>query len=256
MNPGRFLGRASRLAARHALHRWLPLTGDQCIVSMTFDDILASAASTGARILEEHGCRGTFYVAGSLTAGIEAGRPTHTLQDLHELHAKGHEIGSHGWSHIDYSRCSSKARAQDLQANIDFLRSHLDLPEHLHFAYPFGQYGVASKWLTRSICGSSRALGNGLHHGHADLDLLGCQRFYGAGRARTLWEPLIQAMQPGSWLIVSTHEVEENCGDYGCTPEDLRSFIKSAQRHQCRILPIGEAIGYWSRATTTPREDG
>ena len=36
------------------------------MVSFTFDDLPKSAVTTGAGMLEAHGARGTFYVAGSL----------------------------------------------------------------------------------------------------------------------------------------------------------------------------------------------
>lgn len=246
------LDRFSRFMARHTTQHWLPLQGEQAVISVTFDDILASAAHDGARILEDHGCRGTFYIAGSLTAGHEGGRRTHTLDTLQALHAQGHEIASHGWGHADYTRMPPEAMAADLQDNLAFLRRHLDLPAEINFAYPFGRYGLASKRLSRHLCLSSRILGRGLHRHRADLNLLGCERLYGPGRHRTHWEPLIQAMTPGSWLIVSTHEVETDCGDYGCTPSDLSDFVDIAQRHQCLILPIREAIGHWSRHTPSP----
>jgi peptidoglycan/xylan/chitin deacetylase (PgdA/CDA1 family) len=37
----------------------------RAIVSFTFDDFPSSAVSNGARLLEDHGARGTFYLTGS-----------------------------------------------------------------------------------------------------------------------------------------------------------------------------------------------
>ncbi|MCB8835211.1 polysaccharide deacetylase family protein, partial [Escherichia coli] len=40
------------------------------VVSFTFDDVPDTALTNGARILEDHGVRGTFYIAGSLEGQI------------------------------------------------------------------------------------------------------------------------------------------------------------------------------------------
>ena len=65
-------GRVSNRLARHfraAPHR---LPAHAPMVSFTFDDAPDSAASEGAELLEQHGGRGTYYLAGSLITG-EAG---------------------------------------------------------------------------------------------------------------------------------------------------------------------------------------
>ncbi|MGT2503336.1 polysaccharide deacetylase family protein [Bradyrhizobium guangxiense] len=69
------------------------------MVSFTFDDAPDSAAGEGAALLEQHGGRGTFYLAGSLI-----GQPSdhwHGLSDdaIVGLHRAGHEIACHTFSH-------------------------------------------------------------------------------------------------------------------------------------------------------------
>ena len=52
-------------------------TGDaqaQPMVTFTFDDVPASACEIGARILEQHGERGTFYVAAQACGKVNSGR--------------------------------------------------------------------------------------------------------------------------------------------------------------------------------------
>src|ERR1022692_3032254 len=62
-----FTARVSNRLARHfsIVPLQLPDTGP--MVSFTFDDVLKSAATVGAPMLEEYNGRGTFYVAGALT---------------------------------------------------------------------------------------------------------------------------------------------------------------------------------------------
>ncbi|CDM25440.1 polysaccharide deacetylase family protein [Castellaniella defragrans] len=239
------LERLGRLAARHGLRRWLPLAPEAAVVSVTFDDILGSAARTGARILEDHGGRGTFYAAGSLTGGQEDGRAAHTLDALLSLQAAGHEIGSHGWAHQAYARAPAGRIRDDLDRNLAYLRRHLGPRAGEHFAYPFGRYGLRSKRLVAARHASARILGGGLHQGRADLNLLGCHRFYGEGRQPAAWRGWLDALAPGGWLLLNTHEVEPDCGPYGCRPGELDAFVAAACRRGCLILPVGEAIAYW-----------
>ncbi|MCB5364555.1 polysaccharide deacetylase family protein [Pusillimonas sp. CC-YST705] len=207
--------------------------------------MLASAAHEGARILEKYGCRGTFYIAGSLTSRQEEGRPAHTLSDILDLQARSHEIGSHGWGHINYAKAVNAEIHTDQSKNLAFLQSHLNQSAGSSFAYPFGQYDLRSKLLTARAHSSCRILGNGLHRQRADLNLLGCHRLYGPGRQQNQWQLLLNTMQPGDWLIVNTHEVEFDCGTYGCTPTDLATFIEAAQSLGSLILPVASAISHY-----------
>jgi peptidoglycan/xylan/chitin deacetylase (PgdA/CDA1 family) len=62
---------------------------------LTFDDGGSSAHGCIADALERHGWRGHFFV----TAG-KIGAPTFlSAADMRDLHARGHVIGSHSWSH-------------------------------------------------------------------------------------------------------------------------------------------------------------
>jgi hypothetical protein len=57
---------AVRRSVRTALFaRTVAMRNRRAIVSFTFDDFPSSAVSNGARLLEDHGARGTFYLTGS-----------------------------------------------------------------------------------------------------------------------------------------------------------------------------------------------
>ena len=95
--PKRAAGMASRFLARQSRVKMLTLGNVPPMVSFTFDDVPASACELGARILEQQGARGTFYVAGSVTAGPGAPAPA-TIEQLRTVWANGHEIGCHTFS--------------------------------------------------------------------------------------------------------------------------------------------------------------
>ena len=70
--PSRVTNMASRILARWSRSKVLAMRSGRPMVTFTFDDVPASACERGARILEQHGARGTFYVAG---ARLRVGEP-------------------------------------------------------------------------------------------------------------------------------------------------------------------------------------
>jgi peptidoglycan/xylan/chitin deacetylase (PgdA/CDA1 family) len=86
----------------------LVLAPRQTVVSLTFDDGWASAA-TAAKLLTAHGLRGTFFVnSGTI------GRPNYlSLTDLKSMAESGHEIGGHSLTHPDLTHLTGdEARRQ------------------------------------------------------------------------------------------------------------------------------------------------
>ncbi|MGE5134281.1 MAG: polysaccharide deacetylase family protein [Gemmatimonadota bacterium] len=119
------------------------------MVSLTFDDGDADQL-TGARILQSHGLRGTFYI---ITGAV--GTPGYlTLADLHRLAAGGQEIGGHTVSHLDLTRVSpAEARRQvctgrDILAGWGF--------RAISFAYPGSFYSPSLEKIVRG-CGYGNA---------------------------------------------------------------------------------------------------
>lgn len=245
---GGFELRASRWLARHAVRRRLPLRGGVGVVSFTFDDVLLSACTAGAYVLERRGVRGTYYVAGGLTGGQELGRPCHSLAALRELLAAGHELGGHSHAHV---RCDVLTLSQ-LRAELDrgdaFLRE-LGVAGPIDFAYPFGAYA----WQAKRLCGeryrSSRSTGGGIQSGWADLDALRSHRLYAAETESGDYASRVaETARAGGWLVVNTHEVEGAPGPYGCTPAALDEAVTLALDLGCRVLPVGAALDYWRSA--------
>ena len=103
----------SRKAARHHRSKPFAMRNSAPLVSFTFDDVPDSAYLNGAAVLEEAGARGTFYVA----AGICGSADTHwrviTRHQVTALHARGHEIGCHTFSHVAVDRLDAAGMAEE-----------------------------------------------------------------------------------------------------------------------------------------------
>jgi peptidoglycan/xylan/chitin deacetylase (PgdA/CDA1 family) len=87
---------AVRALARRIVRRPLIVhraSGEPPAVALTFDDGPSDWTAAVAAALEQHGCRGTFFVLG---ASLER-RP----DTVRALAAAGHELGNHLWTHTD-----------------------------------------------------------------------------------------------------------------------------------------------------------
>ncbi|MDY7578259.1 polysaccharide deacetylase family protein [Herbaspirillum sp. RTI4] len=236
----------TRWLARQLVRNQLPLRGDTAVVSFTFDDVPASACTNGAHTLEQHGVRGTFYIAGDLTDRLEQGIPCHSLAQLKLLKESGHEIGSHGFSHIHYDTLNDARLKLDLQRNSDFLDQLSIDPAWLNFAYPFGAYSLEAKLTCRKRFRSSRISGGGHHEKSADLNALKTYRLYSTPVDAGSYEShLKRTVATKGWLIINTHDVQASPSRYGCTPERLNTAVAAALAAGCKVLPVDAAIDYW-----------
>lgn len=236
-------GRVNNRLARHfraASHR---LPAHAPMVSFTFDDAPDSAAGEGASLLETHGGRGTFYLAGSLID-----RPSdhwHGLSNdaIVRLHRAGHEIGCHTFSHQSSANLDEAAMAREIKRNRGHFRSIDSSITLENFAYP---YGIASIWrkpqLTKAFR-SARGILPGVNRDVIDLqflrasplidreiDIAGVDRYFD------------EAVASGGWLIFYGHDVDDAPSPYGCTPHLMRHALVAAAKRNMPIVTVAEAL--------------
>ena len=223
MGPvGKLRRRVTRLRARRPARR-APAHG---MITFSFDDAPASSAHTGAPVLEMRGLKGTWYVAmGLCGATAHLGRYT-TAEEVSDLHARGHEIACHTFSHGDCSRQTPREFAADLDLNGAALR--LLGCEARTFAYPFGEVAGGPK----REAGRRFALARGVQHGLlrrgsdlAQAPAVGLQGPHGEAEALR-WTA--RAAAEGAWLILFTHDVQAEPTEWGCTPQALARVADAA----------------------------
>lgn len=137
---------------------------------LTFDDGGASAAAAIAPMLDAHGWRGHFFI---VTGRI--GEPGFLAGDeIRELHAGGHVIGSHSHSHPNLTRLPVAAVADEWKRSTAILEDLLGEPVEVA-SVPTGFYSDAvgraaadaglshvftsEPWLRPHPAGSGRAYG-------------------------------------------------------------------------------------------------
>ena len=220
------------------------------VVSFTFDDFPRSAASTAATILEAHGARGTFYVAGSLVDGASGTYGDYCRQaDLNALVAAGHEIGCHTFGHVRVSTLSPRRLIEELDQNAAFVRRCLDGYAMRSFAYPFGDMSPLRKLQVETRFASCRGNSPGINAGRIDLGDLRAEQIY----ERTIDHDRVtgllrSATSRPAWVIFYTHDVAEHPSAYGCTPGTFERVVKSVVAAGIRILTVEAATAQVSGA--------
>lgn len=237
---GSLVGKVRRRLVRLRHRRPARLRLERPTVSFTFDDVPASGAREGGRILEAQGARGTWYVcAGLFDTDGHMGRYAGEAE-IGALAAQGHEIACHTFSHLDCGAEDGPAIAADAARNVAALGA-LGLTAR-HFAYPYGEVSPHAKATLDGRYGSLRAVHRGLVRPGGDLNQLpavGIEGDDGEALAR-LW--IDRAAAERAWVILFTHDVRETPSPWGCTPAALERLIVHARQRGCDIRTVGQVL--------------
>jgi peptidoglycan/xylan/chitin deacetylase (PgdA/CDA1 family) len=212
---------------------------DGPMISFAFDDIPASAAATGAAILEARGLRGTFYVAAALEGTDALTGPMADAAAVRRLGAAGHEIACHTYSHLDCGQALPCDAVEDVARNAETLMGW-GLPCPSTFAYPFGDVAPATKRALSGRFALMRALHNGMITAGSDLNQAPAIDVEGPnGEPRALrW--MARAAGRRAWLILETHDVVEAPSPHGCMPQTLTRLVDQALADGFEVVTVAE----------------
>jgi peptidoglycan/xylan/chitin deacetylase (PgdA/CDA1 family) len=235
--------RVSHRLATHLRVESFRLLNPTPMVSFTFDDIPKSAATTGARILEDHGAHGTFYVSGGLVGTTSPNWDAVEVQDILALSSKGHEIGCHTFSHQRACDLDEQSMAEEIERNREYLRNLDPSIKVWNFAYPFGYGSFGRKRQLKTEFNSCRSIVPGVNVGAVDLQFLRAiplidQRIDRDGIERALDD----AQNNNGWLIFYSHDVADRPSPYGCSPALMNHALEAASRRQIPVLNMAEAL--------------
>lgn len=184
--------------------------GKACAVSLTFDDGMKEHYTIVAPELESRGWRGTFWLCGAWIHNDPQADTTHiTWSEAAEMHAKGHEMSNHSWSHPNLTELSPEALAAEIALNDDAIFSHIG-SKPLTFCFPYNAY--------------NESLVNTVMIGRVGARL---KEFWLGGQhcpEGYLQQQIETAIADSTWISGMTHGI--NYG-YDCyeNPEDFISFL-------------------------------
>lgn len=260
--PDNLLGRTPALdgmmsfawrKARRGLGRYLPtrpfrLRNAEPLVSFTFDDVPQSALDYGATVLERHGMRGTFYIA----PGICGSQDTHWRvideAGVAELHARGHEVGAHTFSHERISEMTrAELRDNDAKSQVE-LKRICGGGDIVSFAYPFGVVSIEHKLYLQSQYATCRGIYQGINAGLVDLSVVASCELYDTTIDRAGIERLLdETVARNGWLVFYTHDCCERPSHIGCSPRLLDFAAEAVARRRLKTVTMADAsvaIGY------------
>lgn len=234
------LDKVRRKVSRFTARRPARLSFERPVVSFAFDDAPVTALRDGARILEENGARGTFYISAGLCGrdspmGVYAG-----MDEVERAAAAGHEIGCHTFSHLDCGRAADAAIETDAATNVYVLKERGFSVET--FAYPYGEVSPTAKRVLGPKYRALRTVRAGMVTDACDLNWLpgvGIEGEDGEAKANAWMD---RARAANAWVILFTHDVRPQPSPWGCTPETLERLVKRAIADGFEVATVRDAL--------------
>lgn len=242
-----FFFRLNAFATRQLPIKLRRLNMDAPLASFTFDDFPKSAWTVGGPILDRFDAKATYYAVGGFCGRTVEGVEQYDEADLLAVHAAGHEIGCHTFSHQHGPSVSSADLRRDVERNAAFFRERLGAAP-MTFAYPYGEVTPRTKALFGKAFPTSRGIRPGVNGAVSDLAQLRAVPLESRSwRAIDVERWVESARLSKGWLIFFSHDVSETPSPYGCTPDMLRHALTCVRDAGIGIRTVKDALAAASR---------
>jgi peptidoglycan/xylan/chitin deacetylase (PgdA/CDA1 family) len=237
-----FMFRLNAFATRQLPIKLQRLSTDAALASFTFDDFPKSAWTVGGPILDRFGAKATYYAVGGFCGQTVEGVEQYDETDLSAVHAAGHEVGCHTFSHQHGPGVSSHDLRQDIARNAAFFTERLGVAPS-SFAYPYGEVTPRTKALFAKAFPSSRGIRPGVNGAVSDMAQLRAVPLESRSwKAADVERWVESARQSRGWLIFFSHDVSETPSPYGCTPAMLEHALACVRDAGVAVLPMDRAL--------------
>ena len=209
------------------------------MVSFAFDDAPASAAHSGAEILQARDLKGAYFISAGL-----AGQSGHmggyaAPDDVLRLAQNGHEIACHTYSHLDCGQADAPAVQAELDRNARAL-ADWGVSAPVTFAYPYGDVGFPGKRIVASRFALSRGLTPGLIGPGTDLNQAPAVSIEGAQGEAVGRRWLAQAKARQAWVILFAHAVEADAAEFAVSKNTLARLANEAIAEGFEVVTVAE----------------
>ncbi|MBM3279581.1 MAG: polysaccharide deacetylase family protein [Candidatus Handelsmanbacteria bacterium] len=223
--------------------------GAEAALSLTFDDAYPSHTAVAMPLLEAFGFRGTFYliVDRLFQRGKYEDLPSAPLADWQEGFRRGHEMGSHTWTHVGLDTISALQMQEELRAAHQVLEGLFPGAPVTSLAYPFSRADTAvmqeaARYYLTGRLGPPPA-GEPPYNDPATDQLIGLKAFFlCTGETPQSWNQAAdQTLRGGGWLVEALHPIDE-LGYCQVREEDLEAHLDYLAGLGGRIwvAPVGQ----------------
>jgi peptidoglycan/xylan/chitin deacetylase (PgdA/CDA1 family) len=212
------------------------------MISFSFDDVPDSAFSEGRSILKKYGYRGTYYISLGLH---ENDAPDPVLFDaglLEEIVAEGGELACHTYNHIHFYNANSQEVIDELEKNQKKMEELIPGYRFSNFSYPYGEQTIPSKMLVQQRFRSARSIRAGINKNPVDLNNLKAMQLDSNLQLEKAFALIEQTRNKKGWLIFYTHDIRNDCSQWGCTPGYFEQVVKYCADRNIKVVTIEKGL--------------
>jgi peptidoglycan/xylan/chitin deacetylase (PgdA/CDA1 family) len=242
-----FIYRLNAFATRQLPIKLARLNAGRALASFTFDDFPKSAWTEGGPILDRFGAKATYYAVGGFCGRTVEAVEQYDEADLKAVHAAGHEIGCHTFTHEHGPGVPSARLREDIARNEAFLRQRLgEAP--VSFAYPYGEVSPRTKALFAKAFAVSRGIRPGVNGAVSDLAQLRAVPLESRSWKALEVERWVEAARASKgWLVFFSHDVSDSPSPYGATPAMLTHALTCVRQAGIDIVTMKDALAVATR---------
>ena len=213
------------------------------VISFTFDDFPSTALENGGGILKRYGVAGTYYASLGLCGQDSPSGRIFVEDDVEQLLAQGHELGCHTFSHCHSWDTDADVFENAILRNQEALRKLIPGAAFKSFSYPISQPRPRTKARTARYFQSCRGGGQKINEKIADLNYLAAFFLEKTGNNFDPVKAIIDYnKQARGWLVLATHDVCDDHGLYGCTPDFFERVVAYAVQSGGDVLTVNQAV--------------
>lgn len=210
------------------------------MVSISFDDIWATAATRGATELQKRGWLGSFYITKDFAENPQGKYAS--VEQIKTLIASGHEVGTHGEKHSFLSQESALSVTSELNKSLFFLQQLRGSVKGI--AYPFGDFNQVVEDESRRQYTYARTSLHGLNDLAIDPYRLKIFAVTNETKNEELIQMVDQAIESSSWLIILFHGLGkiEKDNTYLTDTDQYIQTLDYIKQKQLKVLTVAEGV--------------
>lgn len=211
------------------------------LISITFDDGWQSAYASGAKLCDDVGFRGTFYVN---PGSIDNDKSFMKKPELQDLKKRGHQIASHGYDHIDMTSINHDELTRQLAAARGYFEKNLGL-QNIDFATPYGKDDQEVQAVIRQHYRSHRGTETGVNT-RQNMDPYNLKVIFVRTDTplSTIQSEIDEAKANNGWLIFTYHRVEngDNRSEMITSPSVFKQHLELIKESGVEVKTVGAAL--------------